>query len=80
MGECDLEGKKQFYSGMGYCEIRLNRQNLVRYLLNRQLRASLLKFKDGDADFSMDEVADKFIEDNQLNEGIKPQDEGEEDG
>lgn len=75
----DLEGKKQFYSGMGYCEIRLNRQNLVRFLLNRQLRASLLKFKDGDADFSMDEVADKFIEDNQLNEGIKPQNEGEED-
>ncbi len=75
----DLDGKKQFYSGMGYCEIRLNRQNLVKYLLNRQLRASLLKFKDGDADFSMDEVADKFIEDNQLNEGIKPQNEGEED-
>ena len=74
-----LNGKHQLYSGLGFCEIRFDRQNLVEYLLNRQLRESLMKFKDGSPDDNVDEIADRFIKDNQLNEGIKPLVEGEED-
>ena len=75
----DVDGKKQLYSGLGYCEIRLDRQNLVRYLLNRQLREVLAAYKDGDDSYKVDAVVDKFIEDNQLNEGVMPLEEGMED-
>lgn len=75
----DLDGKKQFYSSLGYCEIRFDRQNLVKYLLNRQLNESLLRFRDGDLFLNMDEIADQFINENQLNEGIKSQNEEDDD-
>ena len=75
----DLDGKKQLYSGLGYCEIRLDRQNLVKYLLNRQLREVLTTFKDGDESLKIDALVDKFIEDNHLNEGVMSLEEGMED-
>ena len=75
----DVEGKKQLYSGLGYCEIRFDRQNLVQYLLNRQLRDILNAYKTGDSSMDMDKIADTFIAANQLNEGIMSQMEGMED-
>lgn len=73
----DVDGKKQLYSGLGYCEIRFDRQDLVTYLLNKHLREVLNDYKTGDLD--VDVIADKFIADNKLNEGIMSQEEGMED-
>lgn len=75
----DLDGKKQLYSGLGYCEIRFDRQNLVKYLLNRQLREVLSAYKDGNDSLKVDQIVDKFIEDNKLNEGVMSEDDGMED-
>lgn len=75
----NVDGKKQLYSGLGYCEIRLDRQNLVRYLINRQIREILSAYKEGDESMKVDQLVDKFIEDNQLNEGVMSQEEGMED-
>lgn len=75
----DMEGKKQLYSGLGYCEIRFDRQNLVRYLLNRQLRDVLSGFKSGDSSVDVDRIADDFIAENHLNEGVMSKEEGMED-
>ena len=74
-----VDGKKQLYSGLGYCEIRFDRQNLVRYLLNREIRDILNSYKDGDESLKIDQIVDKFIEDNQLNEGVMSVEEGMED-
>lgn len=67
----DIDGKKQLYSGLGYCEIRFERQNLVKYLLNRQIRDVLRTYKDGDDSYDIDLIVDNFIEQHKLNEGWK---------
>lgn len=64
----DVEGKKQLYSGLGFCEIRFDRQNLVKYLLNKQLREVLSEYKTTTLD--VDRIADVFIAENHLNEGV----------
>ncbi len=74
-----VDGKHQNYSGLGYCEIRFCRQELVKYLLNRQLRDILNAYKMGDSWMDMDKIADAFIANNHLNEGIMSQMEGIED-
>ncbi len=73
----DIDGKKQLYSGLGYCEIRFDRQNLVKYLLNKQLRDVLSEYKSASLD--VDRIADDFITQNHLNEGVMSKGEGEED-
>lgn len=73
----NVDGKKQLYSGLGFCEIRFERQSLVDYLLNRHLRDVLTEYKSGD--LNIDVIADKFIADNKLNEGVMSQEEGVED-
>ncbi|MBR2065436.1 MAG: hypothetical protein IJ971_12145 [Bacteroidales bacterium] len=73
----DLDGKRQIYSGLGYCEIRFKRHELVQYLLNKHLREVLNDYKTGHLD--VDAIADKFISDNMLNEGVMSQEEGMED-
>ncbi|MBE6250687.1 MAG: hypothetical protein E7111_03435 [Bacteroidales bacterium] len=73
----DVDGKKQLYSGLGYCEIRFDRQNLVKYLLNKHLREVLSEYKSGDLD--ADRIADDFISQNQLNEGVNGTEDGKED-
>ena len=73
----DVEGKKQLYSGLGYSEMRFDRQNLVKYLLNRQLREVLSGFKSENLD--ADRIADNFISSNKLNEGVMSQGEDMED-
>lgn len=42
-----VEGKRQLYSGLGYCEIRFNRQGFVNYLINQILRDALRAFQYG---------------------------------
>lgn len=73
----DVDGKRQLYSGLGFCEIRFDRQNLVKYLLNRHLREVLSEYKSGDLD--VDNIADRFISENLLNEGIMSKEDGMED-
>lgn len=63
-----VEGKRQYYSGLGYCEIRFYRQHLVHFLLNRQIRDLLDKYKSGDSEIDMNRVADRFIADNHLDD------------
>ena len=46
----DVDGKKQLYSGLGYCEIRFDRQGFVNYLINQLLRDALWAFQFGDND------------------------------
>ena len=74
-----VDGKSQIYSGLGYCEIRFERQNLVRYLLNRQIRDVLSAYKSGDSSINVDSIADNFIAVNQLDEGIMSLEEGMDD-
>lgn len=74
-----VDGKYQNYSGLGYCEIRFERQNLVKYLLNRQIGEILKAYKWGNASLDVDKVADRFIADNHLDEGVMSQEEGMED-
>ncbi len=73
----DVKGKKQLYSGLGYCEARFDRQNLVKYLLNKQIREILSGYKTASID--VDRIVDGFIEDNSLNEGVMSNGEGMED-
>lgn len=72
-----VDEKKQFYSGLGYCEIRFDRQNLVKYLLNKQLREVLSEYKSTKLD--VDRIADEFIAKNHLNEGVMSSGEDTED-
>lgn len=74
-----VDDKKQIYSGLGYCEIRFERQNLVRYLLNRQIRDILNVYKSGEGTVDIDKIADAFISQNALNEGVMSTEEGMED-
>lgn len=64
-----VDGKYQNYSGIGYCELRFNRQDLVKYLLNRKLISTLEDYKNG-INERANEIAEKFIKDNSLNEGV----------
>lgn len=65
-----VDGKYQNYSGIGYCELRFNRQDLVKYLLNRKLIAVLEDYKNGINDRA-NEIAEKFIKENSLDEGVQ---------
>ena len=64
-----VEHKYQNYSGLGFCELRFDRQNLVKYLLNQKVLESIDAFKNGTAQSAPD-IAKKFIDDNCLNEGV----------
>ena len=75
----NVDGKKQLYSGLGYCEIRFDRQNLVTNLLNREIRDFLSSYKDGDQSLKIDQIVDSFIGDNRLNEGVMPLEDGMQD-
>ena len=66
-----VDGKYQNYSGLGYCELRFNRQELVTYLLNKKLLDSLQKFKDGNGSTRAVQIAEAFIIENHLNEGVQ---------
>ena len=71
-----VDGKFQNYSSLGYCELRFNRQELVRYLLNRKLISVLEQFKAGDHGVSVSQIAQSFINGSNLNEGVKWNSEG----
>lgn len=64
-----VEHKYQNYSGLGFCELRFDRQNLVRYLLNQKVLKSIDAFKN-DTEQSALAIAKKFIDENCLNEGM----------
>ena len=70
-----VDGKYQNYSGIGYCELRFNRQDLVKYLLNRKLITALEDYKNGTNERA-NEIAEKFIKGNSLNEGVMKNGEG----
>lgn len=74
----EVRGKKQHYSGLGYCEIRFDRQNLVKYLLNRQLNKTLCEYRDYNGD-NVNDIVNEFINKNHLDEGWEGLSEGEED-
>lgn len=71
-----VDGKFLNYSSLGYCELRFNRQELVRYLLNRKLISVLEQFKAGDHGVSVSQIAQSFINGSNLNEGVKWNSEG----
>lgn len=64
----EVNGKKQQYSGMGYCELRFNRQRFVNYYLNKQLRSLLDQYYFDDS-VDLDNLVESFIDSNDLNEG-----------
>lgn len=68
---CTVEEKFQNYSGLGYCELRFDRQELVKYLLNQKLDETLFRFKRGNSKATANEIAKSFITANHLNEGVK---------
>ena len=74
-----VDGKYQNYSGLGYCEIRFNRRDFVRYLLNRKLMGLLEEYKSGENSFSAIQISEEFICKNYLNEGVRWDAEAEED-
>ena len=74
-----VDGKYQNYSGLGYCELRFDRQELVKYLLNKKLITVLEQFKKGNIVETMYQVACKFINDYGLNEGVKNNTENKDD-
>ena len=63
----EVEGKKQLYSGLGYCEIRFDRQNFVNYWLNRQLLELLAPNNDSDKRVDVKRLIDVFFENHCLN-------------
>ena len=65
-----VNGKSQNYSGLGYCELRFNRQDLVKYLLNRKLIGFMEQYKAGAHQFYASQIAQEFITINRLNEGV----------
>lgn len=70
-----VEGKYQNYSGIGYCELRFDRHELVKFLLNRKLISLLEGYKNG-ATSRASQIVEDFINTNALNEGIKRNAEG----
>ena len=71
-----VRGKYQNYSGLGYCELRFNRQELVKHLLNRKLLECLQQFKTGENRLTSNHIAERFINENHLNEGVMCDEEG----
>lgn len=65
-----VKGKYQNYSGLGYCELRFDRQELVRYLLNKKLLEVIERFKSGENVATASQIALNFINTNLLNEGV----------
>jgi len=65
-----VDGKYQNYSGLGYCELRFCRQELVKYLLNKKLLSLLEQYKAGDPTVETSHIAQSFININRLNEGV----------
>lgn len=63
-----VDGKKQYYEGVGYAEMRFDRQNLVNYLLNKRL-ATLMDQYYFDDTTRLYDVVNEFIDYNKLNEG-----------
>lgn len=66
-----VDGKYQLYSGLGYCELRFNRQDLVKYLLNRKLADFIERFKISWSDKTAIQLAEEYISANGLNEGVR---------
>lgn len=66
-----VDGKYQNYSGLGYCELRFCRQELVKYLLNKKLLSLLEQYKAGDPTVETSHIAQSFINVNRLNEGVR---------
>lgn len=66
-----VDGKYQLYSGLGYCELRFNRQELVKYLLNRKLTDFIERFKIGESNKTAIQIAEEYINAKGLNEGVK---------
>lgn len=65
-----VDGKRQNYSSLGYCEMAFERQNLVNYLLNRQILEILDNYKTKNMDNTpYYDIVDNFIKNNNLNEG-----------
>lgn len=67
----NVDGKYQNYSSLGYCELRFDRQNLVKYLLNKKLIDVVGEYKNGDSTLRPIDIVNHFIDDNQLNEGVE---------
>lgn len=72
-----VDGKFQNYSGMGYCELSFRRQDLVNYLLNRKMIGFIEQFKQGDSTTTASQIAEAFINENKLNEGVMHDSQGE---
>lgn len=66
-----VDGKYQLYSGLGYCELRFNRQDLVKYLLNKKLINFVEGFKYGEGNRTATQIAEAYVNSNGLNEGVK---------
>jgi hypothetical protein len=66
----NVRGKFQNYSSLGYCELRFNRQELVKYLLNRKLLGYLQQFKTGTSNTTSNLIVEEFLNNNRLNEGV----------
>ena len=64
----NVDGKKQYYEGVGYAEMRFDRQNLANYLLNKRL-ATLMDQYYFDDTTRLYDVVNTFIYDNRLDEG-----------
>ncbi len=65
-----VKGKYQNYSGIGYCELRFNRHELLKFLLNRKLIKLLEEYKAG-VSIRASQIVEDFVNTNALNEGIK---------
>ena len=66
----EVDGKFQNYSSLGYCELRFNRQELVRYLLNKKITDFVEDYKTGDNLDRPSQIAMEFIMANKLDEGV----------
>ena len=72
-----VKGKYQYYSSLGYCELRFIRQDLVRYLLNKKLLGYLQEFKAGAQNTTSNLIVEEFLYENHLNEGVMCNAEGQ---
>ena len=66
----DVDGKEQYYCGLGWGEIRFDRKRFVNHFLNEQLRSLLDQYYFDDK-ASLDSLVEGFIISNSLNEGWK---------
>lgn len=61
------QGKPLFYSSLAYCEFIFNREDFINYIINKTLKNELFARRETDLDVT--EIVEKFIDDNNLNEG-----------